>query len=691
MSTTHFNNYKLQLDDWAASEEGQEGDKSLIDYMEATDPKKDKATRIRLTLGEPEALILAVKHVQATNEEGDEILGQEKAELRFLHSPTIIGGTKTRKSTKLIVLEGLTHDAKPLIMNGDQAFKGYKITTPPIENIENCIDVQGLKDLDIPQTTTGQLKCSGIFLLPPWAMRATIKADTKDPLELLLFLKNEAAVFDTAHEDDPEYPQKGSVEIRPALRWLFSVAKLCIDPTTLLDEPDTDAQAHKQARDSKCILPPFSAATGAGVPPAGPPLPPGIPTEASALMSVMAQNNAVLSKMADTMEIGAQLTATHVNLLTEKQNKKLNRVEKLHGSVPKLLRFAAASSDDDVADSIPPSATSFFNCETVGKATQEFYQQLAALKVRRVAVATGTLQSLKEGDFLWKNDTTPANLSVFMFGKAAAGAQSIGHTALILHYQETIGKDWSESELKKSLKQAIIVPSTYHCMIEQMERFLGVLRLFEGKTGYLPNKYASLIEQVRELQDKIEEGQETNPKFIAGFLYLTDVRVHEFHKRCIEAASRDEVRNTILNWRPILDRIEMQEFVPNLPSSFTLVSKPTDTKPPATKHGLSDADTDTNPNPSKKKRQGHGRPSDTSFALLEGEELGQFCSEAAVKTLPKWRSSDCKWCPKFHINGKCHTRCKDAESHKAKGIKDGEKKTFKGWMDSVRSTSTRSS
>jgi hypothetical protein len=539
--STHFNNYKLQLDDWAASEEGQEGDKSLIDYMEATDPKKDKATRIRLTLGEPEALILAVKHEQATNEEGDDLLGETKAVLRFLHSPKIVGGTKTNKTIKLLVLEGLSHDAKPLILNGDQAFKSYKITTPSIEDIENCTDVNGLKNLDIPQSTTGTLKTSGILLLPPWAMRATLQADTTDPLELLLALKQEAAVFDTSHEDDPEYPQKGSTEIRPALRWLFGVFSNKVDPTNLSDDPDTDAQQHKQARDSKWILPPFDAATGQGVPPAGPPLVPGTAAEASALMSVMAQNNAVLSKMADTMQIGAQLTATQVNLLAEKQNKKLNRVEKLHNRVPKMLRFAAASSMDDLEEEIPKSAADFFNCETVGKATQELISQLEDLNCHRVAVATGTIQSLKEGDFLWKNDITPSNLSVFMFSKSSANSTSIGNRALILHYQESLGKEQSEAEIKKALKQAIVVPTTYHGMIDQMERFLGALRVFHGKKGYLPSKYSALIEEVKALQDWFEAGQDINQKFIASFLYLTDVRVHEFLKSC--STSVNETRH----------------------------------------------------------------------------------------------------------------------------------------------------
>ena len=35
---TKFNNWLLQLEDWAVSEEGQEGDKALETYDAATDP-----------------------------------------------------------------------------------------------------------------------------------------------------------------------------------------------------------------------------------------------------------------------------------------------------------------------------------------------------------------------------------------------------------------------------------------------------------------------------------------------------------------------------------------------------------------------------------------------------------------------------------------------------------------------------
>jgi hypothetical protein len=237
-----------------------------------------------------------------------------------------------------------------------------------------------------------------------------------------------------------------------------------------------------------------------------------------------------------------------------------------------MLRFAAASSSDDLDDEIPQSAAKFFNCETVGKATQELISQLEALKCRRVAVATGTIQSLKEGDFLWKNDITPSNLSVFMFSKSSANAASVGSRALILHYQESLGKELSENEIKKALKQAIIVPTDFYGMVEQMERFLGALRVFQGKKGYLPSKYSELVEEVKELQDWFEAGQEINQEFIAGFMYLTDVCVHKFLKSCNKAHHRDDVRNSLLQWQPLLDRIKMQDFSPRLPNSFTFLS-----------------------------------------------------------------------------------------------------------------------
>jgi hypothetical protein len=72
-------------------------------------------------------------------------------------------------------------------------------------------------------TATRALKCSAVFLLPPWATASVLKANTVDPGELLCVLAADAKVFDTAHEGDPNFPFKATVTVQPLLRWLWSV------------------------------------------------------------------------------------------------------------------------------------------------------------------------------------------------------------------------------------------------------------------------------------------------------------------------------------------------------------------------------------------------------------------------------------------------------------------------------------
>ena len=59
-----FNNWKLQLEDWAASEHGQAGDKWLSLFIEATNPSRSINERIRDCWSEEEAIILGVREVE---------------------------------------------------------------------------------------------------------------------------------------------------------------------------------------------------------------------------------------------------------------------------------------------------------------------------------------------------------------------------------------------------------------------------------------------------------------------------------------------------------------------------------------------------------------------------------------------------------------------------------------------------
>ena len=70
-----FNNWKLQLEDWAASEDGQAGDKRLSLFIEATNPSRSIKERIHDCWSEEEAIIQGVKEVE------NEGIGENKFEV----------------------------------------------------------------------------------------------------------------------------------------------------------------------------------------------------------------------------------------------------------------------------------------------------------------------------------------------------------------------------------------------------------------------------------------------------------------------------------------------------------------------------------------------------------------------------------------------------------------------------------
>ena len=214
----------------------------------------------------------------------------------------------------------------------------------------------------------------------------------------------------------------------------------------------------------------------------------------------------------------------------EKHEKKTNRVAKLHENCTKTLLFVAASDDSTIETEIADSAKAFFNAKSAEKAEQELSNQFSKLKMKKVAFSSGTSKSLYKGQLFWDTDTSPMNLSVFMFWKPGCSEPSMNGRFLVLHSLEKSGKVVSAEEVKKALKQGIVVPQSYHGMFEQMECHKTALQIFCGKSGHLPTKYIKLLDSVKELQDKFEEGQAPNPQFMVGFMYLVDVHVHEFLK-----------------------------------------------------------------------------------------------------------------------------------------------------------------
>ena len=209
--------------------------------------------------------------------------------------------------------------------------------------------------------------------------------------------------------------------------------------------------------------------------------------------------------------------------------------------------------------------------ESSGKAEQEFLSQMNTMGSKRVAFPPGTCKAMYEGMFTWNSDTLPKNFASFLFWKPKANDSSMKGRFLILHKLEKEGKIRSEDDMKKALKQGLLIPTSFQDMIDQMLRFRDAQKVIFGSKGHIPRKYSEVIAEATKLQDKFEDGQARDPKFCASFMYLIDVRVNEFIKSCMQAEKRSDARNILLTFSSLLEKIELQEFNPSLPFAFKIV------------------------------------------------------------------------------------------------------------------------
>ena len=131
-------------------------------------------------------------------------------------------------------------------------------------------------------------------------------------------------------------------------------------------------------------------------------------------------NDAILIQLANSITHQTEEAATHNELITrqldctvERDDKKKDRLKKLHPSVTQLLLFASAEDAETVPDDVLDSCQQFMNAETEGIADQELNMQFKSLNLHDAAFSIGFTQALYNGKFTWADRSTPSNFSPF--------------------------------------------------------------------------------------------------------------------------------------------------------------------------------------------------------------------------------------------------------------------------------------
>ena len=367
----------------------------------------------------------------------------------ILHSFKNIGGTPLRPSNKFVCFMGTSVNAIAVAINMASITGNKNFRSPSIESLFACNLASEIAALPIPPNNASitSYGCSS-FLPAPWLLSAILSSGLNNPLELIVECKEVANLFDNFHSGSPTHYSSAIDHLEDFACWAYS------NP-----------------------LP-------AGIPPTF-----SNPTDAILLQlwnGISCQNNE-----AQAMN---DLLTCQLDHNIEKDDKKKDRLKKLHPSVSKLLLFASAEDAHTVPSDVTEACKRFINSETEGLADLELNIQLQERNLLDVAFSSGFTQAIYNGRFRWSDQSTPSNFSPFsMFEVDPIQASEQQNRHFILHILLTQGKGRTIDKIKSSNKQIVKAPSSYLEMIQQLKYFAGACDIFFGEHSAATASIISLI------------------------------------------------------------------------------------------------------------------------------------------------------------------------------------------------------
>jgi hypothetical protein len=420
--------------DWRAwfltitkSEEGEEGNRHPERFVDATSETLTPKERLQSITEDTDSVFLFVDNSH---------------KVCLMHNLINFGGKRMRKEDKVVALRGMSHEADPFLLEGIFWDPPIHLEKIPKEGIADCETVDDLKSLNLTERANRQseFKTFKLCLPPPFALEEILnsgqmdpdgKFTTPDPLELIIMLKTRAEDLDSM-DLDSSGEGVASKHIHYFLVWLWLAHKKLIPPLEMeLAIGDAEAMEHKTRCHARAILPPLGGggsdfSTGEGAPDKD--------------ISLVRQMGAALANLNETLKSQQELTRKQIELSEDKSLEKKDRTKKFHPSIVRMLKMAASDDRETMAHEIANSASSFFNCSTIGAAEQELQSQLETMGLGWAGFASGLTTNMYMAHIFWANLIDPKNFSAFFCYRRQANDQDHTGRFIVLHLQERLGK-----------------------------------------------------------------------------------------------------------------------------------------------------------------------------------------------------------------------------------------------------------
>ena len=658
-----FNDWNEKISEWTTSEAGEKANKNLKSFAYAADSAVNTINeRVAKLTSFPEGLVLAA------NDSGNIVL---------LHSISNLGGTMMKPDNKIVALSGLSHDAEAVIIDFDSAFKDYQVKAPKFEQIKECATKEELSNLHQLRNNSNSAHLSGIFMLAPFQANAIlefVKQEDKeelDPLELIEVVLAAGRKFDDEHAEDETYVEKGLDESSNLARYLWSVSKGLIEKTVIENnQNDEEVKTYLTKLRERHILPPVN----------DPRRFKRVEDQLGFLTSQGIQVSSAMSRVSEALEVSNELTSKRLQLTVSKMEK--TKADKLHSSVINMLTNIASVDGIERPDGPADSIMAILECETHAKAELELVQQFKKKGIK-VLFSPGLSKAFHDGKFLWGADEHPSNFSPFTIQLAQPDDQTMHDRHMYLSTFDTHGKSMTDDEIKKSLKQAIVVPESYHELVDQLEVYASAGEILCGDDGDMAFKIREFSKKVvKDNRSKIETLQKRDKKTCTYILFQLGLKCNNYLSKAESAHEPEDISRRLLDFSSLEDKITNLDLTPVLPPAFKQTAKRE--REEDEDEGESDEKEKKRTRRDREKKKANLVRNDKpveDWLLKDGEKMAAF-GGANAEGRPKWNDS-CLMCHKWFIKGVCFDDCTNKASHVGRDKVPTEKKgAFAAWRAS---------
>jgi len=120
-------------------------------------------------------------------------------------------------------------------------------------------------------------------------------------------------------------------------------------------------------------------------------------------------------------------------------------------------------------------------------------------------------------------------------------------------------------EIKASNKQEVHRPMNFHEPQEQIKMFLVSTKIFFGELRIGSQYFKAHLNMISHYKTTFKAKECLDEQFAAKFLFTVDTRNQLWLKDCKSAKNRDEVDDSIIDFRSLISQVNFGSFHMSLP------------------------------------------------------------------------------------------------------------------------------